>query len=193
MVIDRLGHWPRVRAGACLALVLVASPVLAGMGTSTASHAVTCLLVDGRQLVLGNAGAAGPNVRAVTCSVAFDQVRPRRDGVVLVLRAASHQIVFSLVADDFRPAATSPIVWLHRTSLPTVPCTLAAGRLYLGATGPPSGRTPSTCAVRFEQLSPYADGVVVVLANAGHQTKYTVAMHQFSQRPSGYTRIPWSS
>jgi hypothetical protein len=184
-----------VLAGA--AMTVLPALVLAGaaaQASSVPAHRLGCVLVSGR-LYLGDAGAAGPGARFVVCDVSFRQVHPRSDGVILVLRTPHHRSVYSILKPRFGlpPSRRTLLPWRHHPGAAAIGCALAAGRLYLGSSGPAQPRTRTTCSVRLYQMTPAADGVTVVLRSAHHASAYSVVLRKLPHRPAGSTLIRWIS
>jgi hypothetical protein len=185
----------------CAALLAVASvmaaswlplvPAAAAQTSPAAGHRLGCVLIGGR-LYLGNPGA-GPNPRFVTCAIHFDQVHPRSDGVIVVLRHARRTSAYSILRRHLQlpPAGRQLLRWRHHRGPANIACALAGGRLHLGSTGPARPRKKLTCSVRFYQLAPAADGVIVVLRAAHHRSRYSVVLRKLPHHPTGYTRIRW--
>jgi hypothetical protein len=73
---------------------------------------IGCALAAGR-LYLGSAGPARPRTRT-TCSVRLYQMTPAADGVTVVLRAAHHASVYSVVLRKLphRPTGSMLIRWI---------------------------------------------------------------------------------
>lgn len=69
------------------------------------------------------------------------------------------------------PAATAQA---SSTAPHRVDCVLAGGRLYLGSPGAVTNPKFVTCAVRFYQVRPRSDGVIVALQYARHTSTYSI-------------------
>jgi hypothetical protein len=72
-----------------------------------------------------------------------------------------------------------------------VHCVLAGGHLFLGSAGAVHPRRTVTCSVRFYQLIPHSDGVIVALKAARHHSSYSVAIKHLPVPPTGRTLIRW--
>ncbi len=178
-------------AGLSAALTLSLAPSASATDHTTASHRLGCVLID-RRLYLGSPGAASHR-NFVTCTVNFDQVKPRSDGFIMVLKEAGHKSAYSIVAPHLpvRPTAYHPIRWRHHSGPAELRCIPSGRRLYLGSTGPARPRKKVNCSVHFYQLGPSADGVVVILKAAHHTSTYSVALEHLPHRPTGYAPIRW--
>jgi hypothetical protein len=174
-----------------LAVMLWLVPAAVAQSHSTVQHRLDCVLISGR-LYLGNPGA-GSNPKFVTCAIHFDQVKPHSDGVIVVLQDGHRKSTYSILRLHLPPQSSRlSIGWLHHRQPVSVGCALAAGRLYLGATGPARHKNV-ICSVRFYQLAPASDGVTVVLRHAHRQSTYSVVLRRLPHRPIGYRTIPWVS
>lgn len=178
-------------AGMSAALALVPGSAALAQGDVAVSHRIGCVLIKGH-LYLGSPGA-GSHAKFVICAIQFDQVRPRSDGIIVVLRQARHRSAYSILPPRLpvRPVGRSQLRWRHHPGSATIRCALAGGRLYLGSAGPRRRRRAVACSVRFYQLAPSADGVVVVLAYARHKSEYSVVLRRLPHHPSGYIAISW--
>jgi hypothetical protein len=67
-----------------------------------------------------------------------------------------------------------------------IECVLISGRLYLGSPG--AGPNPKfvTCDIRFEQVKPHSDGVIVVLRSGRHGSTYSILKLHLPQPSSRY-------
>lgn len=72
-----------------------------------------------------------------------------------------------------------------------VHCVLAHGHLFLGSAGAIHPRRTVRCSVRFFQLIPHADGVIVALKGARHHSSYSVAIKHLAVPPTGRTLLRW--
>jgi hypothetical protein len=186
----------------CTALLVAAAGMVAGILPLTPAaaqsghavrHQVRCELLDGR-LYLGDPGAGGP-AKFPTCSIHFDQLRPRSDGVIVILRSGKHSSRYSIrkLPASLQGADRDLIPWRHHPGAAKLGCALAAGRLYLGSAGPSHPRRKASCTVRIYQLSPDADGVVVVLTSGKHITQDQVVLRRLPHHPTAYLPIHWTS
>ena len=110
---------------------------------------------------------------------------PRLSRNPAVLLAAG-TLAFSLAAGPAALAAEQHSSPRHR-----VHCVLADGHLFLGSAGAVHPRRTVTCSVRFYQLIPHADGVIVALKEARHHNSYSVAIKHLPGAPTGRTLSPW--
>ena len=72
-----------------------------------------------------------------------------------------------------------------------VHCALISGHLYLGSAGAGTARRTVSCSVRFFQLVPHADGVIVALRAGRHHSSYSVAIKHLPMPPTGRRLIHW--
>jgi hypothetical protein len=175
-----------------LALGAAAGPAAASAQlNSLTSHQVHCTLIRGH-LYLGSAGAGSPR-RTVTCSVRFFQLIPHADGVIVALKKARHHSSYSVRIKHLSvpPTGRTAIPWLRHPAPAKLHCALIRGHLYLGSAGAGSPRRTVTCSVRFFQLIPHADGVIVALKGARHHNSYSVAIKHLPVPPTGRTLIRW--
>jgi len=191
-----LPRYPRRLAmlltAATLALSATAGPAAAtAQPNSLAKHQVHCALIRGH-LYLGSAGA-GSTRRTVTCSVRFFQLIPHADGVIVALKGTRHHSSYSVVIKHLSvpPTGRTAIAWLHHPGPAKLHCALIRGHMYLGSTGTGSTRRTVTCSVRFFQLIPHADGVIVALKAARHDNSYSVATKHLPVPPTGRRLIHW--
>ena len=77
------------------AFFMCLAPAATASVSSAAAHQVHCVLIGGR-LYLGSPGA-GTNPEPVICAIHFDQVRPRSDGVIVVLQHARQTSTYSIL------------------------------------------------------------------------------------------------
>jgi hypothetical protein len=175
-----------------LALSAAADPAAASaQPNSLPRHQVHCVLADGH-LFLGSAGAVHPR-RTVTCSVHFYQLIPHADGVIVALNGARHHSSYSVIIKHLAvpPTGRTAIPWLNHPAPAKLHCALVRGHLYLGSAGAGSPRRTVTCSVRFYQLIPHADGVIVALKGARHHSSYSVEIKHLLVPPTGRTLIRW--
>jgi hypothetical protein len=193
ITLPRLSRNPAMLlAAGILAFSSAVGPAALGAEQHSASrHRVHCVLAEGH-LFLGSAGAAHPR-RTVTCSVRFYQLIPHADGVIVALKGARHHSSYSVVIKNLTspPTGRTTIPWLHHRAPAKLHCALVRGHLYLGTAGAGSPRRTVTCSVRFYQLIPHAEGVIVALKQARHHNSYSVAIKHLPARPTGRTLIPW--
>ena len=174
-----------------LALGTAAGQAAAAQPNSSPRHQVHCVLAGGH-LFLGSAGAVHPR-RTVTCSVRFYQLIPHSDGVIVALEAARHHSSYSVVIMRLPvpPTGRTAIPWLHHPKPAELHCALVHGHLYLGSAGAGSPRRTVTCSVRFYQLIPHSDGVIVALKAARHHSSHSVVIKRLPVPPTGRTLIRW--
>src|SRR5258708_15729495 len=87
---------------------------------------------------------------------------PWRRRLLMVLAAASLMLITAT------GPATARAVQPNSVPAHRVHCVLAGGHLYLGSAGAAQHRRTVTCTIRFYQLIPHADGVIVTLHAASH-------------------------
>lgn len=177
--------------GSLSGVAVTAPAAAAATPRSVPPHNLHCVLTGGH-LYLGSAGAARSR-RTVTCAISFYQLSPDADGVVVVLRTARHHNSYSAVLKHLAtpPTGRTLIPWLHHPRPAELHCALIGGHLYLGSAGAGTTRRTVTCAVRFYQLIPHADGVIVILRTAHHHNSYSIAIKQLPLRPTGRTLLRW--
>jgi Pentapeptide repeats (8 copies) len=156
-------------------------------------HQVVCDLLNGR-LRLGTRPASGPQ-QAMICSIRFEQLNPPRDGVTVVLTGAGRQSMYAVVTKHLHlnHAGHTPIPWLDHRGPAKIPCLLVRGRLRFGVHRAGGSGKTATCVIRLEQLHPLVDGVIFVLAEAGHASTYAVKAERPPARPRGHTILPWAA
>lgn len=166
------------------------SAVAAAAPGSSSPHDVHCVLA-GHHLYLGSTGAASHR-RTVTCAISFYQLSPDADGVV-TLRTARHRNSYSVILEHLQasPTGQTLIRWLQHPRPAELHCALIDGHLYLGSAGAGSSRRTVTCTVRFYQLSPHADGVIVTLRTARHHSTYSIAIKHLPLPPTGRALLHW--
>jgi hypothetical protein len=164
----------------CAALLVAAAGMVAGVLPLTPAAAAQ----------------SGRAVRhQVRCGIHFDQLRPRSDGVIVILRSGKHSSRYSIrkLPASLQGADRDLIPWRHHPGPAKLGCALAAGRLYLGSAGPSHPRRKVSCTVRIYQLSPDADGVVVVLTSGKHRTQDQVVLRRLPHHPTAYLPIRWTA
>lgn len=188
----------RVRCAALLsglavlaAVIVPFAPAALAQSGRPVRHQLSCQLV-GSQLYLGNPGAVG-RPKIVTCGIHFDRLRPRSDGVIVVLRYRKHSSHYSILKlpSSLRHAGRFLISWRHHPGPAQLSCNLAGSRLSLGSTTQPHQKV--TCSVRFYQLNPAVDGVAAVLTSGRHRTQYWVVVPHLPHRPTAYLPIRWTA
>jgi hypothetical protein len=175
------------------AVIAPVTPAAAAQRGRSVPHQLSCQLVDG-QLYLGNPGAVGrPDI--VTCGIHFDQLRPRNDGVIVILRYRQHSTKYSVLSlpPSLRHAGRFLIGWRHHPGPAQLTCVLAGGRLSMGSGDLSRPHQKVTCTVRFYQLNPAVDGVAAVLTSGHHRTQYWVVTHHLPHRPTAFLPIRWTA
>jgi hypothetical protein len=175
-----------------LSVVAVSGSAAAAAAPGSSSpHDVHCVLAH-HHLYLGGAGAASHR-RTVNCAISFYQLSPDADGVVVTLRTASHRNSYSVILEHLQapPTGQTFLRWLQHPGPAELRCALIDGHLYLGSAGAGSSRRTVTCTVRFYQLIPHADGVIVTLRTAHHHSTYTIAIKHLPLPPTGRELLRW--
>jgi hypothetical protein len=184
-----------VMALAAAGLVLIAATGTATAGTAQRNaapvHRVHCVLAAGH-LYLGSAGAT-QHRRTVTCTIRFYQLTPNADGVIVALHGAGHHTSYSVAISHLSlpPTGRATIAWLTHPGPAKLHCALIRHHLYLGSAGAGTPRRTVTCTIRFYQLTPHADGVIVNLQAAGHKNSYSIAIEHLPAPPTGRTLLRW--
>ncbi len=193
MMHRRPGRWlrPVLAAGSLLGIAVSGSAAADATPLSVPPHKVHCVLTGGH-LYLGSAGAARSR-QIVTCAISFYQLSPDADGVIVVLKTARHHNSYSVVRKHLAtpPTGRALIPWLDHPRPAELHCALIDGHLYLGSAGAGTSRRTVTCTVRFYQLTPHADGVIVSLRTAHHHNSYSIAIKRLQLPPTGRTFLRW--